>query len=100
MILVKPHDDGAPVGSDPAAVAAAGPTAGRDRVLVPRRRDRSPKPRAFPDQGRKYTAGFENAFAARGDPTSPRLREHYLLGMRLCRTGSAPCLSGILDRLC
>jgi hypothetical protein len=34
MILVKPHDDGAPVGSDPAAVAAAGPSAGRDRVLV------------------------------------------------------------------
>jgi hypothetical protein len=33
--------------------------------------DRSPKPRAFPDQGQKYTAGFENAFTARGDPTSP-----------------------------
>src|ERR1700722_11722380 len=30
-----------------------------------------PKPRAFPNQGRKYTVGFENAFAARGDPTSP-----------------------------
>jgi hypothetical protein len=30
-----------------------------------------PKPRAFPNQGPKYTAGFENAFAARGDPTSP-----------------------------
>jgi hypothetical protein len=27
------------------------PGAGRDRVLVPRPRDRSPKPRAFPDQG-------------------------------------------------
>jgi hypothetical protein len=48
--------------------AAAGPSAGRDRVLAVRR---SPKPRAFPDQGRKYTAGFENAFAARGDARPP-----------------------------
>ena len=30
-----------------------------------------PKPRAFPDQRREYTLGFENAFEARGDPTSP-----------------------------
>jgi hypothetical protein len=31
-----------------------------------------PKPMAFPDQQeRKYTVGFENVFAARGDPTSP-----------------------------
>jgi hypothetical protein len=39
---------------DPAAaMAAAGPF---------------PKPRAFPTQGRKYTVGSENAFAAREDP--------------------------------
>jgi hypothetical protein len=29
------------------------------------------KPRALPEQWRKYTLGFENAFTARGDPTSP-----------------------------
>ena len=54
-----------------------------------------PKPRAFRNQGRKYTVGFENAFAARGDPTSPPLRELYLLQIGLCRTGSAPSLSGV-----
>ena len=29
------------------------------------------KPTAFPDQRRKYTVGFGNAFAARGDARPP-----------------------------
>jgi hypothetical protein len=53
MILVKPHDEGAAVGN---GSSAAGPF---------------PKPRAFPDQRREYTLGFENAFEARGDARPP-----------------------------
>jgi hypothetical protein len=30
------------------------------------------KPRAFPDQGRKYTVGFENVFAAHSLSAVPR----------------------------
>jgi hypothetical protein len=30
-----------------------------------------PKPKAFSNQGRKYTVGFENAFATRGDARPP-----------------------------
>jgi hypothetical protein len=46
------------------------------------------KPTGFPDQRRKYTVGFENAFAARADSTSPPYVS--LLQLVLCRTGSAP----------
>jgi hypothetical protein len=38
-----------------------------------------PKPKAFLDQGRKYTVGFENAFTARGDPTSPARPRNRIL---------------------
>jgi hypothetical protein len=31
-----------------------------------------PKPKALPDQGRKYTLGFENPFTARGDARPPQ----------------------------
>jgi hypothetical protein len=62
---------------DPAAV---GPNAGRDRVLVRQSPDRSQSPQPSLVKDGKYTVGFENAFAARGDARPPR--------------------QGLLDRLC
>jgi hypothetical protein len=48
--------------------AAAGPSAGRDRVPAIRcSRSREPSP----IKGRKYTVGFENVFAAREDARPP-----------------------------
>jgi len=48
--------------------AAAGPRVGRDRVLAIRR-SRSPERSLI--KGENTPLGFENVFAARGDPTSP-----------------------------
>jgi hypothetical protein len=57
-----------------AAWQPPGRALGGDRVLVRQLpdRSRSPQPTAYPDKDGKYTAGFENAFSARGDARAPR----------------------------
>ena len=60
------------------------------------------KPTALPEQGRKYTLGFENAFTARGDPTSPNATTNGrkttgYVGSGGCRT--RPPRQGFLNRL-
>ena len=58
-----------------------------------------PKPRAFPNQGRKYTVGFENAFAARGDPTSPSATTNGRKTTGYVGQAARPPCQGFLGRL-
>src|SRR5580692_5795093 len=93
----KPHDDGPDRRSDLRDPVVARWEGSRPRPAVA---GSFPKPAAFPCTKTKYTVGFENAFTARGDPTSASATTNGRKTTGYVGQAARPPRQGFLDRLC